>query len=165
MEKDLLTSLESRGYRASMTSVQHLDELEEILGATHRQGLLDEEFYQSYLTGFSFCLPEELPQACSLIAVAVPQRQTRFIFNWEGKQIAAFTPPTYLHAGRIDEQMEKTLKGLLEPGGYHSGAGGLAQEVAGHTHRISHLRQEQHHLHPRHGKLLSPGRLLLRSAL
>ncbi len=119
MEKELLNSLESQGYRTGMTSVQHLSELQEILDATHRQGLLDEGLYQDYLTGFSFCLPEELPQACSLIAVAVPQRQTRFIFNWEGKQVAAFTPPTYLHAGRIDEQMEETLKGLLEPEGYH----------------------------------------------
>jgi epoxyqueuosine reductase len=114
----LLRALEEREYSGRVVSVQHLDDLKEDIESKHCRGAFDEAFYHERLTGFVFEPSESLPQARSLIVVAVRQPQIRFTFTWQGSRIPAVVPPTYLHWRETDRQVEETLAGLLQPDGY-----------------------------------------------
>jgi epoxyqueuosine reductase len=114
----LLRTLEEQGYLGRVVSVQHLRDLREGIAAPHRSGSFDEAFYQERLTGFVFEPPEGLPQARSLIVVAMRQPQIRFTFTWEGERIPVIVPPTYLHWEQNDRRVEKLLAELLEGEGY-----------------------------------------------
>ena len=110
--------MEKSGYKGSIVSIEHLPELKEIIESFYRQGLLDEELYKEYLANFIFKPPDNLPDAKSLIVVSARDPQTRLNFNWKGQRIPVDIPPTYLHAKRINDQIEKVLTETLEPEGY-----------------------------------------------
>jgi epoxyqueuosine reductase len=110
--------MEKRGYLGRVVSINHLHDLKEDIEANHRRGSFDEAFYQERLTGFVFNPPESLPEARSLIVVAVRQPQTRFIFTWKGNRIPVTVPPTYLHWQETDSQVERMLVEVLEAEGY-----------------------------------------------
>ncbi|NIO71219.1 MAG: hypothetical protein GTN71_19845, partial [Anaerolineae bacterium] len=71
--EELFSQLTQRGYQGRVISIQHLDDLQEEIEGRYRQGLFDEEFYQEWLTRFAFSPPDSLPEARSVIVVAVPQ--------------------------------------------------------------------------------------------
>jgi len=81
--EELFFQLEERGYKGRIVSIQHVRDLHEEIEGRHRQGLLDEEFYQECLTYFIFRPPDDLPKANSLIVAAVPQPQIRLVFTWK----------------------------------------------------------------------------------
>lgn len=112
----LLTRLEERGYRASVVSLHHLTELEKDIQRLFTKGLFDKAFYQEELTSFDFKTPDSLPQAQSLIAVAVPQPQNRVSFVLGEKPFSFLIPPTYQNS--IDEEIKKLILGFLKPMGY-----------------------------------------------
>ena len=118
MEQKLLSQLKERGYEGRVVSAEHLPELQEGIEGPHRQGLLDEELYQTYLTGFEFNPPDGLPEARSLVVVAIPHPQTRVTFTWRGEPVPALMPPTYLHSDEADQQVEDLLTDALAAGGY-----------------------------------------------
>jgi epoxyqueuosine reductase len=97
---------------------ERLGDLQEDIESLHREGLLDEAFYHKHLTGFAFRPPESLPEAQSLIVVAVKQPQIQFTFTWNGERIPLMVPPTYLHWRETDGQVEDVLMKVLEPEGY-----------------------------------------------
>jgi epoxyqueuosine reductase len=115
----LYSQLEERGYKGRFVSIQYLRALQEEIEASYRLGLFDEEFYQERLTGFQFSPPDSLPDARTLIVVAVPQPQIRITFAWQGKRVPLLAPPTYLHWRETDRQVEELLAGVLRPQGYH----------------------------------------------
>jgi len=110
--------LEERGYKGRIVSTRHLGKLREEIEAQYRQRLFDEEFYHERLTSFTFSPPESLPDARSLIVVAVPQPQIRITFTWDGERVPAMVPPTYLHWRETDRQVEGLLAETLSPQGY-----------------------------------------------
>ena len=118
MNTKLLQPLEQRGYRGRVVSAHRLHDLQEGIETHHRQGLLDETFFQKHLTGFVFSPSDSLPEARSLIVVAVPDPQIRFTFTWNGKRIPLIVPPTYLHWQRTDQRAEDALVEILEPVSY-----------------------------------------------
>ena len=117
VEKVLL-QLEDKGHKGRIVSTRRLTELQEGTEGHHRQGLLDEEFYQEYLAGLKFNPPESLPEARSLIVVAVPDPPTRITFTREGERLPLLVPPTYLHYREIDKRVEDLLAEALAPAGY-----------------------------------------------
>jgi epoxyqueuosine reductase len=124
MEK-LLSKLEEQGYKGRIVSPEHLPELQAGIEGPYLEGLLDEELYQEYLTGFEFNLPE----AKSLIVVAFPHPQTRITFTWEGKPVPTIVPPTYLHGREIDRQVEELLAEALAPEGYRMALAKLPKKL------------------------------------
>lgn len=129
MNAKRLQPLEERGYRGRVVSVHRLHELQEGIETWHREGLLDEMFFRKCLTGFVFSLPDSLPEARSLIVVAVPDAQIRFTFAWNGKRIPLIVPPTYLHWRRIDQRAEDDLAEILEPQGYRVARAALPKKL------------------------------------
>lgn len=103
-----------------MVSISHLQMLKKEIDSLRHRRLLDNEFYQDRLTRFSFQVPENLPEAQSLIVVAVPRPQTRAIFSWKGQRHPLILPPTYTAYDRITEQAENLLAEILGEKGYAS---------------------------------------------
>jgi epoxyqueuosine reductase len=116
----LLRQLGDRGWKGRVVPIHYLRDLQEEIEGRHRQELFDEEFYQERLAGFEFDSPGDLPEARSLIVVAVPQPQIRFTFSWSGEAVPLVVPPTYLHWRETDEQVEAFVTGILGAEGYRA---------------------------------------------
>jgi len=114
----LLTKLAKRGYQGRIVSIRHLPELAEGIETPHRDGRFDDEFYQERLTIFSYNPPETLPDAQSLIVVAVPRPQTAAVFTWQDKSLPLIIPPTYTDYTKIAQQVTDLLTAILAPFGY-----------------------------------------------
>jgi len=118
MRQKMLSQLKERGYEGRVVSAEHLPELQEGIEGPYREGLLDEELYQTYLAGFEFGPPDGLPEARSLVVVAIPHPQTQITFTWHGEPVPVLMPPTYLHDDEADQQVEDLLADALAEGGY-----------------------------------------------
>jgi epoxyqueuosine reductase len=118
MHGTLLDRLESSGYAGRIVSVGRLAELQAAVEAQHRQGLLDEEFYQERLTFFQFYPPDDLPEARSLIVVTFRDPLMRFGFHWQGRVVAADVPPTYIHGAQKRKRAAELLSGVLAESGH-----------------------------------------------
>jgi epoxyqueuosine reductase len=115
--EELLTQLRNQGYQARVVSIRHLGDLQEAFEGPLRQGLIDPELYQAYLADTSFSPPSSLPEARSMIVVAVPQPQTRITFARDGEPVPATVPPTYPER-KMDMRVLELLRRILEPVGY-----------------------------------------------
>jgi epoxyqueuosine reductase len=118
MEQELLSRLRERGYEGRIVSAGHLPELQEGIEGPRSDGLLDEKLYQEYLAGLEFDQPDTLPNARSLVVVAIPNPPTRITFIWQGEPVPALMPPTYLHSQEIDQEVEDLLSDVLDEAGY-----------------------------------------------
>lgn len=115
----LYQRLSQRGCAARVVSIGHLNELRESIEAGHRNGMFNEGLYQEYLKGFVFSPPVSLPEARSLIAVAVKQPQVRLTFTYQGELKPVMVPPSYLHAAEADRKVQEILTEILGFEGYH----------------------------------------------
>jgi epoxyqueuosine reductase len=115
--EELFSQLTQRGYQGRVISIQHLGDLQEEIEGRYREGLFDQELYQTYLAAFTFCRPDSLPEARSIIVVAVPQPQTRVTFTWNGERVRFIMPPTYFEQG-TENHVRELLARLLKPAGY-----------------------------------------------
>lgn len=115
----LSAQLAARGYRGRIVAIHRLHDLREDIEEHRRQGRLDEELYQEHMSGLSFCPPDSLPEAQSIIVVAVPQPRVRFTFTWHGQSLPLVVPPTYLHGREADQHIQNLLGDILNPQGYH----------------------------------------------
>jgi epoxyqueuosine reductase len=133
MSEELFSQWEEWGYDGRVVAIQHLGDLQEEIEGRYRQGLFDEEFYQEWLTRFAFSPPDSLPEARSIIVVAVPQPQTRVTFTWacpepcpehsrrgsrrDGEPVQFIIPPTYFEQ-KTENRVRELLARVLEPAGY-----------------------------------------------
>jgi epoxyqueuosine reductase len=118
--EELLSPMEERGYKGRIVSIQHLSDLQKEIEKHYKQGLLDEEFYQESFTWLTSNPPANLPEARSLIVVAIPQPQTRVTFTWNGETLPLLIPPTYVAYRKTNRQVEDLLVGILDPAGYRA---------------------------------------------
>lgn len=118
MHHVLVSELAERGYPARIVSTRHLRELEDEINAARSDGRLDPHFYQERLTWFRFHPPETLPQAESLVIVAVPRPQMEAMFTWRGKVISLILPPTYTDYKKVAQRMEALIGEILQPAGF-----------------------------------------------
>jgi epoxyqueuosine reductase len=116
--KELVASLGERGYQARIVSVSHLHQLKKKIESLRSHALLDSQFYQARLVWFDFQVPRNLPEAKSLIVVAVPRPQTRAIFVWNGQRRPLIVPPTYTAYDKIEKQVEEFIAKMLGEKGY-----------------------------------------------
>ncbi len=108
--------LEENGFKAKTVSVDHVPELAQDIDDKHRKGLFDPEFYQAELSSFNFNIPEQLPQATSIIIVAAPQPKVRIQIDWNGKPCPVLIPPTYSYA--TDDKAKEILEDTLAASGH-----------------------------------------------
>jgi epoxyqueuosine reductase len=106
--------MEQYHYRFKMVPITHLAEGQDGVGKLVRQGMVSETLSR----GWHFYLDgnEKLPEAKTILVIAMPQFITRVTFRKQGKVFAASIPPGYLT--RADEsRAEKILKNVLENNG------------------------------------------------
>jgi epoxyqueuosine reductase len=106
------------GYRARIVSIQRLRDLKHEIETRFGDGSLAREYTEEYSTMFDFGLPENLPEARSLIVVAIKQPQVRFVFTWNDTRMQFMVPPTYVRGPGTDSQAENKLADILSPEGY-----------------------------------------------
>jgi epoxyqueuosine reductase len=121
IEKEFFDELERHGYTGTIVSVKHIHELKRDIEEHNKLGHFDKHFFEERLSYFTFTLPENLPDAKSLIIVTVPQPQVQFFFNWKGKKIPLLVPPTYIHWRETDKMVERMVSGILSSEGYRVG--------------------------------------------
>jgi len=113
----LSARLKSRGYAVRVVPVRRLEELKGEIEHRHSEGVFDEDFYCEWLAGFDSAPPEAMPQARTVILVAVPQFRRRVVFSRDGQDHPAVIPPTYFEAGtRI--RLRRLLARRLRPARY-----------------------------------------------
>jgi epoxyqueuosine reductase len=117
MLEELFSQLVERGYQGRIVAIQHLGDLQEEIEGHYKQGVFDQELYQTYLAALTFSPPDSLPEARSMIVVAVPQPQIRVTFNWDGEPVRFIIPPTYPER-ETDNRVRELLAQVLEPAGY-----------------------------------------------
>jgi epoxyqueuosine reductase len=118
MEKELLRQLAARGIQARIVSIRRLEDLRQTIEGQHRQGLFDEQFYQSRLALYTYSPPDDMPEARSLLIVGYRDPPVRFTFQWRGQAIEVDVPPTYLHWNEKDQQVGDLLAGVLAQQGH-----------------------------------------------
>ena len=64
---------------------------------------------------FKFDYRKELPDARSVILVAVPSPKVRLVLAYRGKEVTVYVPPTYLDFSKAKERISKVLEEVLEP--------------------------------------------------
>ncbi len=114
--KQACSRLEQKGYRVRFVSIRHLDDLKDEFEHNRNQGVFDEVLYQTYLAEFEFGIPEQFPDAKTLVITAAPQPQQRVSFNLKGKSYRLTVPPTYSY--KTDKIVEYMLSDILRPEGF-----------------------------------------------
>ena len=115
------------GYKAKTVSIRHLPEVQEAVGKLVRQGLLNQRLHE----GWHFYLQtnRNLPEANTIIVVAMPQPITRIWFTWQGTAYPADIPPDYFAKAEHQSRAEETLEDVLETAGYRIARAHLALKI------------------------------------
>ena len=77
-----------------------------------------EEFSREYQSRFKFTPPPELPNAQTVITVAMPRPLTKAAFTWNGKTQSYTLPPIYTAHDKTKLYVEHTLAEELETRNY-----------------------------------------------
>ena len=114
----LFFALKKRGYQGRIVSTEHLPELKAEILERFKEGFFDDEFYRLRLSFFDFKTPTSLPDAKSIIVIAVPRPQAQATFTFEGKKETLILPPTYVGYQRTTDQIAEFLTYIFESKGY-----------------------------------------------
>lgn len=112
------------GYKAKTVSIKHLPVVQEAVGKLVRQGLLNKRLHERW--HFYLQTNESLPEAKTIVIVAMPQPITRIWFTWRGTTYPADIPPDYFAKAAYESRAEETLKNVLETAGYRIARAHLA---------------------------------------
>jgi epoxyqueuosine reductase len=76
-----LSDLTNKGCKYRVVSISHIIDLQQEINDCQQKGQFDKEFAAKYLPSFDFSLPLQLPNAQSLIVVAMPRPLTKATFT------------------------------------------------------------------------------------
>jgi epoxyqueuosine reductase len=94
-------------------SIHHLEELQEDLLQWKREGVIKEAFFQQNYGDFRFQIPDEIPDAQSIVVVAVPQKIHPLVFLNHGKRYETLIPPTYVYTP-VRNKCKEVLTNVLK---------------------------------------------------
>ncbi len=115
----LSDKLQEKGLESRLVPARHVQDLRDDIEAEYAQGFFSEAFYRERLQFYKFSLPEELPDARSIIVVAMPRPQTPVKFVFDGKSFTLTLPPTYARYSQITRLVREMLSEILVPEGLH----------------------------------------------
>ena len=102
-------------FRFRTVSISHLLEVQEAVENLIRQGLINEQLYKNW--HFYLSTNNNLPEAETIIIVAMPQPITRLIFEWQGNTFSAEIAPNYIFE-EDESRVEENLNAVLSQYGY-----------------------------------------------
>jgi epoxyqueuosine reductase len=94
-------------------STNHVKELYEELIQWKQKGVITKAFFQQNYGDFRFQIPDEIPDARSIVVIAVPQKVHPLTFLYQGKKYHTLIPPTYVYTpvrNTCKEILTKVLK-------------------------------------------------------
>jgi epoxyqueuosine reductase len=99
-----------------VVSARRLGELQDDILGKYETGLLDEDIYDTHIKYFDYNIPDDLPDAGSVVIIATPQPHSRLTFHPGGQPRSFIVPSNYSHAP--DEPIRGILAGLVEKAGF-----------------------------------------------
>ena len=103
-------------YKAKTVSITHLPEIQEAVAKLVRQGLVDKQLHEKW--HFYLDTNKDLPEAKTIVIVAIPQPITRLRFEWRGTVYPAEITPNCII--KVDEShVEQILNNVLRVVGYN----------------------------------------------
>jgi epoxyqueuosine reductase len=115
--------MEGLGYKARTVSIIHQPELQEAVGRLVRQGLLNKRLCERWR--FYWDTNKDLPEAKTIVVVAMPHPITRVWFKYKGEVYPADIPPDYF-AQAHESGAEAALNSVLKAAGYRVARAHLA---------------------------------------
>lgn len=106
----------SEGHPSRVISIRHLEEIRADVEGLHESGLLDNDLFNSRLRRLVYKVPDGLPDAKSIIVMAVPQPAYKITFHWQGAAYPVILPPTYADGDEIDHLVKQQLMGAMGVG-------------------------------------------------
>jgi epoxyqueuosine reductase len=120
-----LHNLAEKNCKFRIVSIRHLPDLRYELEHRQKRGEVSSQITNEYLFRFRFALPDELPDAQSLIIVAASMPLTKATFNWKGNRRTFILPPTYTDEDGKRHWIERTLADAVGKKGYRTAAAKL----------------------------------------
>jgi epoxyqueuosine reductase len=117
--ENLFKIIEEKGWQCRVVPIGHLADLREAILGRLDQGLIDETHFREKLGFMSFGLPADLPDARSIIIVALPTPQMRIFFNYHEVKVPVILPPTYVSYTPRTRGVQAVLRDWLKEHGYH----------------------------------------------
>jgi epoxyqueuosine reductase len=105
--------IEGRRWKWRSVPIGHLADLRQAIRGRFEDGLLFEPLYREQLGFLSFDQPADLPEARSILIVAVPTPQMRLFFHWQGRRVPVVVPPTYVSYTPRTESVQAVLADWL----------------------------------------------------
>ncbi|MBA7653347.1 Epoxyqueuosine reductase [subsurface metagenome] len=112
------------GYKARIVSIIHLEEVQEAVGGLVRRGLLNKRLHERWR--FYRDTNKDLPEAKTIVVVAMPHPITRVRFKYEGNVYPADIPPDYFVSAANESSAEAILNKALKADGYRVARAHLA---------------------------------------
>ena len=103
-------------YKAKTVSITHLPEVQEAVRELVRQGLLNKRLHERW--HFYLQTNKNLPEAKTIVIVAMPQPITRIWFKCKGIAYPADFPPDYFAKTEKESRAEAILNNVLKTAGY-----------------------------------------------
>ncbi|MBY8984929.1 MAG: epoxyqueuosine reductase [Candidatus Lokiarchaeota archaeon] len=106
-------------YKYKTLSIEHLSELQEDIDKLRREGKLsDNETYRSYIDTKQFKVPESLPDAKSIVILAILSKLALVNFHLDDKKYEVMIPPNYYDDGTTFEDFKNIILNeiIKEPG-------------------------------------------------
>ena len=107
-------------YKYKTVSIDHIKELQEDIDKLRNAGKLsDNEIYRGYIDTRGFEIPEKLPNAKSMIILAIFTKLALIVFHLEGRKYEIMIPPAYYDDALTNEILEDLiLKKIIKEPGY-----------------------------------------------
>lgn len=118
MEAQILARLQKNGLEGSIVSAGHLPDIKREIDRWAAQNYLAPGVFNECLSWLEFESSNVISEARSIITVAIPDPQTRFVFTWNKRSIPVIVPPTYLHWQKANDRAKESLLAVLKPAGY-----------------------------------------------
>jgi epoxyqueuosine reductase len=119
-EARFLGAIEQRGWSARVVRIERLEDLRRAIEEPRAGGLFDGTFAQERLSFFSFDPPAELPEARSILVIAVPAPAVRLTFRWQDEACTALLPPTYAGYEATTRGVQEEAASILAPDGWRT---------------------------------------------
>jgi len=121
----LLGFLEGKGYRAKIVPIGRIEDIQEMIETRRARGELDETLDREQLREFTFEPPPGSSALASLIIVAVPVPMHQVTFIWEGRELAAVLPPTYVRYRATIKRVQDEIAAFAGPFGHETAPAAL----------------------------------------
>jgi epoxyqueuosine reductase len=107
-------------YNCATVSVKHFDELQQFIDRLSEDGRIsDHETFRGYIRNARYALPEDFPEAKSIVAFALYTPLMKVTFRLNGRGHEVLVPPQYYGLGLPSDAVPTIIREEILPPGDH----------------------------------------------